>query len=137
MKLATLTLLLLLNYTQTAGDQNLGKGRQMSLTLEQVQPIVQKYVDDWNRRNPQYPLWVSLAPPGDAIIVPGVTFSTTASPRAGMELPIHAHLVVINKSMVPESILQTFTHEYGHAQYRVAHPKDFQEVDSEMGVPWC
>ncbi len=67
----------------------------MSLTLEQVQPIVQKYVGDWNRRNPRYPLWASLASPGDAISVPGVTFSTTASPRAGMELPIH------NSSVTP------------------------------------
>jgi hypothetical protein len=36
--------------------------------------------------------------------------------------------------MVSESILTTFTHEYGHAQYRVAHPNDFQEVDSEIAA---
>jgi len=76
MKLATLTLLLLFNCTQMASDQNLGKGRQMVLTLEQVQPIVQRYVDKWKVSNPQYPLWVSLASPGDAISVPGVSPTT-------------------------------------------------------------
>jgi hypothetical protein len=104
----------------------------MPLTLEQVQPIVQKWVDDWNKRHPENPLWVSLLNPGDPINIPGVTFGTAANPKAGMELPIRAHLIVINRNMVPESVLTTFTHEYGHALYRLAHPNDFQEIDSEV-----
>lgn len=130
--IGTLAFVLLLTWMQTANDKDSRRGGHMALTIEQVQPIVQKYVDEWKGHNPQYPLWVSLASPGDSINVPGVTFSTTASPKAGMELAIHAHLIVINRSMVPESILTTFTHEYGHAQYRIVHPNDFREVDSEI-----
>lgn len=134
MKIATLTSTLFLAWTQTASDHNMGRGGQMALSLDQVKPVIQKYVDDWKTRNPQNPLWVSLASPGDPINVPGVTFGTAVSPKAGMELPIHAHLIVLNRNMVPESILTTFTHEYGHAQYRVAHPNDFQEIGSEIAA---
>jgi hypothetical protein len=72
MKIATLTFMLFLAWTQTASDHNMGRGGQMALTLEQVKPVMQKYVDDWKSRNPQNPLWVSLASPGDPINVPGV-----------------------------------------------------------------
>jgi len=84
------------------------------MTLEQVHSIVQKYAEQWNRQNPKYPLWVALASPGDPVNIPGATFGTSDNPQAGMELPVCAHVIVINKSMVPESILTTFTHEYGH-----------------------
>jgi hypothetical protein len=106
----------------------------IALTVEQVQPIVEKYVTEWNNRTPRHPLWVTLASPGDPINVPGVTFGAVGGLKAGMELPICAHLIVINRIMVPESLLTTFTHEFGHAEYRVAHPNDWQEVDSEVAA---
>jgi hypothetical protein len=106
-----------------------------ALTLEQVQLIVQKYVNDWNNQNPKYFLWVCLANPGDSINIPGVRFGAPEKPMAGMEVPIDSQmLIVINKNMLPESILQTFTHELGHALYRLAHPNDFQIVDSEVAA---
>jgi hypothetical protein len=104
------------------------------LNADQVQSIVQKYADDWNNRNPKYPLWVFLVGPGDPINIPGVKFCTPENPKAGMAVSINAQLIVINRNMVPESILQTFTHEYGHALYWLAHPDDFNEVDSEVAA---
>jgi hypothetical protein len=83
-----------LAWTRTAGDHNMGRGEQMALTLEQVQPVVQKYVDEGKSQNPQDPLWVFLASSDEPINVTGMidvtgmTFGTTASPKARMELPI-------------------------------------------------
>src|SRR2546430_885015 len=64
MKIATLTFMLFMVWAQTASDHNMGKGGQMALTIEQVKPVIQKYVDQWKSHNPQNPLWVSLASPG-------------------------------------------------------------------------
>lgn len=108
-----------------------GRDLKTSMTLEQVQPIVQKYVNEWNAQNPNYPMWVVLAKPGDPLNIPGAMFPQN---KAGMEQPIHAHLIVLNKNMVAESILTTFTHEYGHALYRRAHVHDFNEIDSEVAA---
>jgi hypothetical protein len=134
-KIATLIFLVLLSSGYKA-QEKLGPEAHATLTIEQVQPIVQRYVNDWNSRNrsPKYPLWVILAGPGDPINIPGATFGTLENPKAGMEFPVNAHLILINKGMMPESILTTFTHEYGHAQYRLAHQNDFQEVDSEVAA---
>jgi hypothetical protein len=133
MKIGTLLFTALLFSVQMAQEKSNSEA-QANLTLGQIQPIVQKYVSDWNSQNPEYPLWVFLVSPGDPINIPGVSFGTTENPKAGMELSIKAHLIVINKLMVPDSILTTFTHEYGHAQYRLAHLNDFNEVDSEVAA---
>jgi len=58
------------------------------MTLDDVQRIVKKYVDVWNRNAAVAPLWVSLASPGDLINIPGVMFGTAEKPTAGMEIPI-------------------------------------------------
>ena len=108
-----------------------GRIPQTQMTSEQVQPIVQKYVNEWNTQNPNYPMWVLLANPGDPLNIPGAMFPPN---KAGMEQPIHAHLIVLSKNMVAESVLTTFTHEYGHALYRRGHARRFNEVDSEVAA---
>jgi hypothetical protein len=125
--------MLFLLWGQTVPD-NLVPAGQATLTLEQVQPIIQKYVHLWETLNPKRPMWVSLAGPGDPVNVPGVRFGTPEKPVAGMENQITAVLIIINKNMIPDSILTTFTHEYGHAEYREAHPNNFQEIDSEVAA---
>lgn len=115
-------------------DNKLVPSGQATLTMEQVQPIIQKYVHQWESLYPKRQMWVSLAAPGDPINIPGVTFGTPAKPVAGMEQPINATVIVLNKTMTPDSILTTFTHEYGHAEYQEAHPNDSQEIDSEVAA---
>lgn len=101
------------------------------VTTEDVQRLIKKYTDTWNSDPKNVPLWVVPAAPGNAIGIPGVTFSPD-NPKAGMNVPVHAHLIVLNKSMVPESLLSTFFHEYGHAKYEVAHQLHPDEIASEM-----
>jgi hypothetical protein len=93
------------------------------MTLEQAQLVVQKYVEPWNRSIGRIPLWVYLAKPGGSINIPGVTFGMTADPEkiAGMHYHLHAYLIVLREGMLPESIVTTFFHEYGHAQYELGH----------------
>jgi hypothetical protein len=132
-KIATIVLLLfLLSSGCSKAEQPSPPDTPTPLTNEQVQPIVQRYVSDWSSRNPKYPLWVQLAAPGDRLYIPGATF--LPEKEAGMSMSIHAYLIVLSNRMVPESILQTFTHEYGHAQYWLAHPNDFNAVDSEVAA---
>jgi len=102
--------------------------------MEQVQSIIQKYVRQWENLNPKRPMWVSLAAPGDPITIPGVTFGTPEKPVAGMEQLINATVIVLNKNMTLDSVLTTFTHEFGHAEYREAHPNDFGGIDSEVAA---
>lgn len=101
------------------------------VTVEDVQRVIKKYTDIWNSDPKNVPLWVVGAEPGDTIAIPGVTFSTTDKPKAGMNIPVHAHLIVLNKKMVPESLLSTFFHEYGHAKYLVTHQLHPDEIASE------
>jgi hypothetical protein len=105
------------------------------MTLEQVQVIVQKYVAAWNHSN-GVPLWVHLVKPGAPVNIPGVTFGMTADPEkiAGMHYRINAQLIAIREGMVPESILTTFFHEYGHAKYDLSRPADFNVIDSEVAA---
>jgi hypothetical protein len=98
-----------------------------------VQTIVQKYVDAWNDSGRDQ-MWVNLAAPGDHLNIPGVEFGSQDSAHAGMELPIRAHLIVLNKAMRTESLLTTFLHEYGHALYRVENPGNFDSVESEVSA---
>jgi hypothetical protein len=104
---------------------------QGPITTEDVQRIIKKYADIWNNDPKNVPLWVVGAEPGDGVAIPGVTFSTKDNPKAGMNIPVHAHLIVLNKKMVPENLLSTFFHEYGHARYLVTHQLHEDEVGSE------
>jgi len=103
---------------------------------EEVQPILEKYVNLWDKANPKYHLWVALAKPGAAITIPDVTFGMTKDPQevAGMNIGVHAHLVVLLEDMVAESLLTTFFHEYGHACYEREHPDGGNAVESEMAA---
>lgn len=103
-----------------------------NLTAEEVQAIVHKYVESWNANGDTSPMWVVLAAPGDSLSIPGVTFGSREEPRAGMELPLQAHLIALNQNMRPESLLSTFFHEVGHARYRVSHAATFDHVESEV-----
>jgi len=102
------------------------------VSMQSVKAIVKKYVAIWNSQPRNVPLWVVLASPGDMLSIPGVTFGNKSDGKAGMELPIHAHLIVLNRMMVPESLLTTFLHEYGHAVYRLSQVTDWNETDSEV-----
>jgi len=104
----------------------------MEVTIQEVEGIVKSHVAVWNSDPANPPLWVVLASPGDAIQIPGVTFGNMGDGKAGMELPIRAQLIILNHHMVPESLLSTFLHEYGHAVYRNSQPKDWNEIDSEV-----
>jgi hypothetical protein len=101
------------------------------VTAEDVQRLIRKYTDIWNRDRKNVPLWVISAEPGDAIAIPGITFGTSDKPKAGMNISVHAHLIVLNRKMVPESLLSTFFHEYGHAKYTVTHRRHPDEIASE------
>jgi hypothetical protein len=115
-----------------------GNGNIMLTTLTQVEAIVRRYVDAWDRNQENRPLWVVLASPGDAIQIPGVTFGKAGEARAGMELPISAHLIVLNQAMIPDGLLKTFLHEYGHTIYRQSHQKDWDEIESEAyAIQYC
>jgi len=102
------------------------------MTLADIQPLLTRYTAQWNSDTHKLPLWVIGANPGDPINIPGVTFGDIHDPKAGMELPIKVQLIVINKAMVPESILTTFLHEYGHALYRFSSSETWNEIDSEV-----
>jgi Zn-dependent peptidase ImmA (M78 family) len=101
------------------------------ITTADLQRIIKKYADIWNNDAKNASLWVVRADPGDSIAIPGVTFSTRDKPKAGMNIPVRAHLIVLNKKMVPESSLSTFFHEYGHARYLVTHQLHEDEIGSE------
>lgn len=101
MKIPTLALILLLSSGQMVQERILPEA-QVTVTVVQIKTIVQRYVEDWSKRNPKYPLWVLLAGPGDSLNIPGATFGTREKPKAGMELPINADLIVINKNMCPK-----------------------------------
>jgi Zn-dependent peptidase ImmA (M78 family) len=93
------------------------------LTVEEAQRVIKKHADIWNNDPKNIPLWVVAADSGDSIAIPGITFSTTEKPIAGMSISVQAHhLIVLNKRMVPESLLSTFFHELGHTKYEVKHP---------------
>lgn len=102
------------------------------MDAQTVQAIVQRYVDRWNAKHRDVPLWVSLANPGDAIAIPGVTFARAGHAVAGMHQSIRAELIVLHKSIVPESLLTTFLHEYGHLEYRATAGEAWNEVASEV-----
>ena len=77
------------------------------MTREEVQPILQKYVNVWNSANHGCHLWVALAYPGDAITIPDITFGMNKDPHqvAGMNVRIHIQLIVLREDMTPESLL--------------------------------
>jgi hypothetical protein len=104
------------------------------MTREEIQSIIEKYVNLWNKTNPDYHLWVALAKPGASITIPGVGFGVTKHPQevAGMNVSVHAHIIVLRENMIAESLLTTFFHEYGHASYQREHPGEVNAVDSEM-----
>lgn len=104
------------------------------MTPQEVQAIVDRYVQSWNAGEQPFPLWVVLANPGDSLQIPGIAFGTRDQPVAGMEVPVRAHLIVLNKNMPPEKLLTTFLHEFGHARYRVSHTGSFSSVDSEVAA---
>lgn len=106
------------------------------MTREEVQLILQKYVNIWNSANRGCHLWVALAYPGGAITIPDVTFGMNKDPHrvAGMNVLVHIQLIVLRQDMTPESLLTTFFHEYGHACYEREHPGAVNEVNSEVAA---
>lgn len=106
------------------------------VTQVQLQQLIAKYQQAWDAAHPAAPLYIVGAAPGDIINLPGgVTFGAKGQQAAGMELPVAAcHLIVLNKAMVPESMLSTFLHEYGHARYRVTHVGNFDGIDAEAAA---
>jgi hypothetical protein len=103
-------------------------------SILQVREIVGRYVNRWNADSSRSPLWVVLASPGDSVQIPGITFGKVGDAKAGMEIPLNAHLIVLNKAMRPESLLTTFFHELGHAEYRLANKGRFSDIDSEASA---
>ena len=106
------------------------------MTREEVQLILQKYVNVWDSANTERHLWVALAYPGAAITIPNTTFGLNKDPQqvAGMNVRVHVQLIVLREDMAPESLLTTFFHEYGHACYGREHPGATDEVDSEVAA---
>jgi hypothetical protein len=106
------------------------------MTREEVQLILQKYVNAWNSANTGCHLWVALANPGAAITIPNTTFGMNKDPQqvVGMNVRVHFQLIVLREDMTPESLLTTFFHEYGHACYEREHPGAIDKVDSEVAA---
>jgi len=106
------------------------------MTREEVQLILQKYVNVWNSVNSGCHLWVALANPGAAITIPNTTFGMNKDPQqvAGMNVRVHVQLIVLREDMTSESLLTTFFHEYGHACYEREHPGGIDIVDSEVAA---
>ena len=67
-----------------------------TITREEVQLILQKYVSVWNSANHGCHLWVAFANPGAAITIPDITFGMTKNPQqvAGMNIRVHVQLIV-------------------------------------------
>ncbi len=86
------------------------------MTFEQVKNITLKYVDIWNATYPASPLWALLT-----------------DTKAGMHFRFNGFFILVNSAMVPESVLTTFFHEYGHAQYEREHHVG-NVVDSEVAA---
>jgi hypothetical protein len=74
------------------------------MTLEDVHRIIRKYVTEWNARRPDAQL-----------------YALVSVPQAGMHLRFSGYFIWVHAGMVPESILTTFFHEYGHAEYENEH----------------
>ncbi len=106
------------------------------MTREEVQLILQKYVNAWNSANTGCHLWVALANPGAAITIPNTTFGMNKDPQqvVGMNVRVHFQLIVLREDMTPESLLTTFFHEYGHACHEREHPGAIDKVDSEVAA---
>jgi hypothetical protein len=107
---------------------------QQNVSPEEVQRIIAKYTNAWNSNKNSRPLWVVGANPGDSIQIPGITFGTKENTVAGMSIPVRAQLIVLNQQMVPESLLQTFLHEYGHSRYSLEHREPIDEIASEAAA---
>ena len=105
---------------------------EMQPTPDDVGRIIKKYTDLWNSDPKHTPMWVVAASRGDSIQIPGVRFSEENSPHAGMSLAVRAELIILNRAMVPESLLSTFLHEYGHTLFRDEHGPNPSEVASEV-----
>jgi hypothetical protein len=102
------------------------------MTQEAFNALLKKYMDRWNAVTGRPPLWVVGARAGDSIAIPGVTFANNGAAMAGMELLVHAQLIVLNQEMKPESLASTFLHEYGHALHRFSKPGPVDWVESEI-----
>jgi hypothetical protein len=109
-------------------------GKLTHVDTTTVQGVVQRYVEQWNADHADVPLWVVLAGAGDAIAIPGVTFARAGEQLAGMHHSIRAELIVLNRAMVPSSLLSTFLHEFGHMVYRASSGNAWNEVASEAAA---
>src|SRR6266700_7197901 len=96
----------------------IARNQLIAMDFATANKIIRRHVDLWNGNDMNAPLWVVLATPGDAIQIPNTTFGKHGEAKAGMELPIRAHLIVLNRDLTPASLLSVFLHEYGHARYR-------------------
>jgi hypothetical protein len=120
-----------LNHSALPAPANeLNRTASAQMTHADVHRLIAKYTAAWNSDSARTPLWVMGANNGDTIQIPGVRFGSLDQPKAGMELPVKAQLIVINQNMVPESILTTFFHEYGHACYRHENANSKGKIDA-------
>jgi hypothetical protein len=105
------------------------------MTSEQVQGVIDKYVDKASAASP-IKLWVCLAKPGQALTIPGMTFGMTKDPNtvAGMHYHVNAYVICLRDDLAPESLLTTFFHEYGHATYEKDHRVTADVIESEMAA---
>jgi hypothetical protein len=87
------------------------------MTFDEAKQTILKYVGIWNVSFPDSPLWVNVT---------GI--------RAGMHFRFNGHFILVNAAMVPESIITTFFHEYGHAHYEREHRDSQNVVDSEVAA---
>lgn len=110
----------------------------MAITQVLAILIIKRYIANWSN-NEGISLSVLLASPGDAINMLGRTFGTVEAPIAGMHAQTagREQVIVLNMKMVPESLLSTFFHEYGHCRFALEHRDGFDVVASEVAAIRC
>src|SRR4029077_10019093 len=145
--LATLTLLLTAKLALRPNEKNsyrvytpractqLKPGEQM--TLAEAHAIIQEAWDAWNSdsQNANQRIYVLYANPGESITIP-LTLPVGTFPqdaKAGMTIPFTfgCQVIILNLGMKPESLVQSFFHELGHAQYNRRNPEVKNEIDSQ------
>lgn len=106
------------------------------MTIDQADHIITSAAKEYNahaRASQRNEIAVVGAEPGSAISIPtGMTFSgPNGTVAAGMHQTLTVDVLVINRTMRPESMVSTFFHELGHAVFEATHAKPWKEIDNE------
>jgi hypothetical protein len=84
------------------------------MTLEDVNKIMLRYVQNWNKSNPMAPLYLM------------------ATKKRGFHFGYGGHLIFVRTDdIAPENVLAAFFHAYGQAEYERDHSGPINEFEAE------